>query len=124
MSKIERDPVQNKNQNPIRRGLVAAAAAAALLAACSDGGSATAEPGVVCMPKGAQEFTFDAATTGKNDAVHAIKGSGNGEGDPCWDEAVELVNSAVESETGYSVPQQGMTIEIPAELEPIRLDDK
>ncbi len=45
----------------------------------------------VCIPQGDMEFTFKAGQ-GENAAILAIKGSGLGEGDPCWDDAKAIVD--------------------------------
>jgi hypothetical protein len=55
----------------------------------------TADERVVCIPSAeTMQFTFKSGD-GRNAAILAIKGSGVGEGDPCWTEAGDAVDAAL-----------------------------
>lgn len=62
-----------------------------------------------------QHITFQPGD-GRNTAIVAIKGSGDGIGDPCWSEAYHAVDKALEGRE----PQYDQTIEIPAEVHPVK----
>ncbi len=95
--------------------LIAATASAGLLAtgaACAQPPARAESTPAVCIPSTeTKPFTFTAAD-GKDSAIHAIQGSGRGEGDPCWDEAEALVQAGI----GEGQPQYDSTIEIPVSI--------
>jgi hypothetical protein len=74
---------------------------------------------IVCLPEGEQTFTFPERGSGFNSAVHAITGSGDHEGDPCWGEASQAVRRALE-EAGNdpNIPRAGSDIIIPERVVP------
>lgn len=79
----------------------------------------TADERIACEAVGPyREFTFDAQNPGVNHAIHAIHGSGQGEGDPCWSEAVAAVNNGMRA-IGNSSPIYDHTIQIPGALRQI-----
>jgi len=74
---------------------------------------------VGCTPSGTQTYTF-ADSDGKRSvlaAALAIDGSGEGAGDPCFDEAQAAVESQLSSHN-HPFPQPGEQIVIPQRLSP------
>lgn len=61
----------------------------------------SADEAVVCQAYGRQVVNL-VDGQGKNDLIHAVKGTGAGEGSACWSEADELIRA----EAG-NVPQPG-----------------
>jgi len=80
----------------------------------------TADELNVCVPQGHQSFTFKAGE-GEAAAVLAIKGTGDGPGDACWDEGVQSVEKALGRDQygNVQLPQVGQTIDIPAAEAPV-----
>lgn len=79
----------------------------------------TADEKAVCeVGPGTQEITFKAGG-GRNVAILAIKGSGHGEGDPCWSEAADAVDVALHGEE----PLAGQTIIIPKEVHKVAVNE-
>lgn len=75
----------------------------------------SAEKDAVCIPSvDKKDFTFTAEKNGIDYGVHAIEGSGRGEGDPCWDAAKLIVREAV----GSDIPGYNQTVEIPKAIHP------
>lgn len=112
----------------VRLGKTAAAVAgfAALTGAgCaqpSEVDTRTADQKNICVAgPDTQEFTYKRGQ-GFQDAVHAIEGSGNGEGDACWSEAMSVVTKATQK-AGDLAPVAMHTITIPVELHPVKGDE-
>lgn len=119
---VEKAPsVKTPNQPPSKRRRAAATVLTALLlpACVPDIELEDNEPVVCELSDDKQEFTFSEGE-GEQDAAHAIKGSGQGEGDPCWPEAINAVEKALEkTHARPGVPQMGWTIEVPESVAPV-----
>lgn len=71
----------------------------------------------ICIPsKETMKFVFKVGQ-GELDAVMAIKGAGENDNNPCWDESVELVEGQIAPIRGGSnEPWPGDAIEIPVQM--------
>lgn len=80
----------------------------------SDPAPQTADEATECeASEETMPFTFG-ARQGSNNAVHAIEGSGAGEGDACWREAAAAVEAALDD----TPPAAGQRIDIPVSVSP------
>ena len=74
----------------------------------------------VCIPSGRQVIRLQPGQ-GRNDAIHAIEGSGRGPGDPCWSEAAKAVDEAIletSVDPQYPRAEAGAALELPAAVAP------
>ncbi len=109
-SKLE--PIRGNKKPSAILGIVAVG----LLAACT--GPKQTQPvdaaGTVCVVSTETQMYQFQDGQGIQNAVHAIKGSGSGEGDECWDEATAAVEGALHG----NQPGHDTEVRIPVSVEP------
>jgi hypothetical protein len=105
-----------------KAGPLAVVGALGISAAAARGHMSTAEAAepapIPCAAEGSQYFTYDGEEYGINDAIFAIEGGGESEGDPCFATAKAAVTKALEY-NGTAGAQYLETIVIPERLTPV-----